>query len=89
MEIPSMKDLDEAIAEYNTSFIEFKYDLPEYWTKRDRYGLPLNTANLPFLSHMANFIMVEVNAPSFPWGKHSLSLSTLLVCSLASTIYSV
>ena len=63
------EDLDGAITKYNTSFINYDYDMPTYWTKRDRYGLPLNHHNLPLFSHMANFIMVEINSKSFPWGK--------------------
>ena len=64
------QDLDGAIADYNTSFIEFSYDLPKYWSKRDRYGIPYKYTNLPWASHIANFIMVEINNGSFPWGKN-------------------
>lgn len=63
------QDLAGAIAEYNASFKGFKYDLPEYWAKRDRYGLPFKSQNLPFFAGIANFFLVEIHSTSFPWGE--------------------
>lgn len=60
--------LDKAIAAYNDSFIQFQYDLPEFWKKREEIGLPLSDSSLPLTSRVANFLLVEVNSQAFPWG---------------------